>query len=163
MARDQRNIYVKHLINVAAALDVRPGDLIASVGQPAISVTRVPLYSWVSAGAMASNDAPQDASGEVIGTNLDSRGQWIALQVQGDSMDRISPPGSLIFVNRNDRDLVPGGCYVVANELHEATYKRWRPDPSRFEPYSTNPEHAPIIPNGEITVIGRVRQTKMHM
>jgi SOS-response transcriptional repressor LexA len=150
----------------AKKLGVSPAWLLTGEGSgpgSSGSPNYIPLISWINAGKMAADEAPSEAIDTVVAANLDPNGQWIALRVQGDSMDRISPPGSVIFVNRNDRDLVPGGFYVVANELHEATYKRWRPDPSRFEPYSNNPEHAPIIPNGEITVIGRVRQTMLQM
>jgi SOS-response transcriptional repressor LexA len=88
-------------------------------------------------------------------------GDWFALTVEGDSMDRISPPGSIIFVNRRDRKLIPNGCYVILNEDGEATYKRYRPDPDRFEPVSGNKDLDPLFPKGTITVIGRVRRTMM--
>lgn len=123
----------------------------------------VPILTWVSAGALALEDGQQDIIGEIDMSGLDPRGRWIALRVEGDSMDRISPPGSLIFVNLNDRRLVTNACYVIANDGGAATYKRFRANPPRFEPVSTNQAHDPIYPDGEPSVIGRVRRTLLEM
>jgi SOS-response transcriptional repressor LexA len=125
--------------------------------------SKVPVLTWVSAGAMARDDGQQDIIGEVEARDLDPKGRWIALRVEGDSMDRISPPGSLIFVNLADRRLVTNACYIIANDDGEATYKRFRANPPRFEPVSTNPVHEPIFPDGEPTVLGRVRRTVLEM
>lgn len=78
-------------------------------------------------------------------------------------MDRISPPDSMIIVNRRDKRLVANACYVIADGDGGATYKRYRPDPMRFEPVSTNPAHEPMFPDHEPTIIGRVRRTILDM
>lgn len=124
----------------------------------------VPLISWVSAGEMATPDTIEAASDveRIPSPNL-PRGDWIALRVVGDSMDRISPPDSIIFVNRADRRLVANGCYVIATDDGEATYKRFRPSPDRFEPVSVNPAHEPFFPDGTPTIIGRVRKSILDM
>jgi SOS-response transcriptional repressor LexA len=127
------------------------------------SVTDVPILSWVSAGAMARDDVQQDVIGEIRMYDLDPRGEWIALRVEGDSMDRISPPGSLILVDLTDKALVPNACYIITDSDSQATYKRFRSNPSRFEPVSTNPSHDPIYPDGEPAVIGRVRRSLIDM
>jgi len=124
---------------------------------------RVPILSWVSAGQMARDEGQQDIIGEADAADLDPKGQWIALRVDGDSMDRISPPGSLIFVNLLDRRLVTNACYIITNADGEATYKRFRANPPRFEPVSTNPAHEPIFPDGEPVVLGRVRRSIIDM
>lgn len=125
---------------------------------------RVPLLSWISAGALAETASLADWEDvptiEVGGL---AAGDWIALEVDGDSMDRISPPKSIILVNRRDKRLVPNACYVVADEEGAATYKRWRPSPSRFEPVSTNPNHEPIYPTAEPLIVGRVRRSILEM
>lgn len=74
-------------------------------------------------------------------------------------MDLYSPPGSIIFVNRNERDAVDGGFYVVATDDGDATYKRFRKNPDRLEPESTNREHQTIYPRNPLTIIGRVKHT----
>lgn len=124
---------------------------------------RVPIVTWVSAGAMARDDAQQEPIGEIDASDLDPKGQWIALRVEGDSMDRISPPGSVIFVNLRDKRLVTNACYIITNGDGEASYKRFRANPPRFEPVSTNPAHEPIFPDGEPAVIGRVRRSFIDM
>lgn len=122
----------------------------------------VPLVSWVSAGAMRQDDIQDEIIGWVTVCELEDD-DWIALRVEGDSMDRISPPDSVILVNRNDTRLVPNACYVISDGDGNATYKRYRPSPPRFEPVSTNPEHEPIFPENDPVVVGRVRMTLLKM
>lgn len=127
-----------------------------------------PLISWVSAGNLRSPDAIAEIDGapRIYAPDLEQKGDWIALRVEGDSMDRISPPESVIFVNLKDRRLVPNACYVIADtDTGEATYKRWRPSPDRWEPVSVNPAHEPFFPPEDqvIKVIGRVRKSVLAM
>jgi phage repressor protein C with HTH and peptisase S24 domain len=126
----------------------------------------VPLVSWVSAGPLVLADAVEEYADatRVVGPDLDAGGDWIALEVDGDSMNKISPPGSIIFVNRKDRRLVPNACYVIADETGAATYKRWRPD-TGWGPVSTNDDHAPLKlrAGAEPTIIGRVKLSLIRM
>ena len=124
----------------------------------------VPLISWVSAGEMETPDGVDlGADVERIPSPNLPKGNWIALRVVGDSMDRISPPDSIIFVNRADRRLVANGCYVIATPDGEATYKRYRPSPDRFEPVSVNPAHEQFFPDGMPKIVGRVRKSILDM
>lgn len=125
-------------------------------------VADVPLVSWVSAGQLM-REHFAGAELERIHVPDLPKGDWIALRVQGDSMDRISPPESVIVVNRKDRKLVANACYVIADEEGNATYKRFRPSPMRFEPVSTNPDHEPIFPDNEPRIVGRVRLSILKM
>jgi len=124
---------------------------------------KVPLIDWVSAGKMSYSDIGEEIIGFVEETGLDRDGDWIALRVKGDSMDRISPPESIIFVDRRDQVLVPNACYVISNTDGEATYKRFRPNPMRFEPVSTNSLHEPIYPTREPLIVGRVKKSILDM
>lgn len=134
---------------------------------PVIRGHYVPLISWVSAGAPKTPDAVEEieSAPRIYAPDLDPKGEWIALRVDGDSMDRISPPDSIIFVNMKDRRLVANACYVITNpDDGAATYKRWRPNPNRWEPVSVNPEHEPLFVDGDQPkVIGRVRKSVLSM
>jgi SOS-response transcriptional repressor LexA len=123
----------------------------------------VPLVSWVSAGKMSFPDVSEDMVEILRVSDLGQAGDWIALRVVGDSMDRISPPESIIFVDRADKVLVPNACYVISNGDGEATYKRFRSNPMRFEPVSTNPSHEPIYPTREPLIVGRVKKSTIQM
>lgn len=125
-------------------------------------VIEVPLITWISAGGMTRDDIAQEAIGTIAVCDL-PQGDWFALTVRGDSMDRISPPDSVIFVNRKDKQLVANACYVIDDGEGNATYKRFRPNPMRFEPVSTNPTHEPIFPDNEPTIVGRVGMSQIRM
>jgi len=128
---------------------------------PGQDQTRVNLISWVSAGKLLRDDVAEDILDVLVATAL-PKGEWIALRVDGDSMDRISPPGSVIFINTKDKRLIANALYVIADEDGNATYKRYRPGPPpRFEPVSTNGNIEPIFPENEPAIIGRVRRTML--
>lgn len=140
-----------------------PEELLSESATPSI---RAPLIAWVSAGAMRGNDLSDEQLGVVSAFGLPP-GDWIALRVEGDSMDRISPPGSIIFVNRKDKRLVGNALYVIDDGEGNATYKRFRPGKTgprfRFEPVSANADLDALFPENEPTIIGRVRRTMLDM
>lgn len=155
---------VETIARLARALDTSPEWLAFGIGEPISNRAFIPLVTWVSAGAFQPADTVVDLSEfpivEIAGL---PDGEWFALTVEGDSMNRISPPGSIIAVNRRDRRLIPNGCYIIQNEEGEVTYKRYRPAPERFEPVSTNDDHPSLFPSGAIKVIGRVRRSILDM
>lgn len=159
LERGERRLTQDWMQKIADALHVGVTDLLEV---QSARLTSVPLLGWVSAGDLARDDIADEALGslEVAGLGV---GDWLALRVKGDSMDRISPPDSIIIVNRKDQRLVANACYVIADESGEATYKRYRPSPSRFEPVSTNPVHEPIFPDREPTIVGRVKLSMLEM
>lgn len=127
---------------------------------------RVPLISWVSAGALAMPDYVPDGFDEVPyvhAPDLDPNGDWIALRVDGRSMDKISPHDSIIFVNRKERTLIPNALYIIGDNNGGATYKRFRP-PNILEAVTTKPEDYPSMTfNQEPDIIGRVRKTVLSL
>ncbi len=163
-ADQERKLPVEWAEKIAHHLDLDLAYLVL----PHVGPLGAPLISWVSAGDLKTPGVvlePGDAKMAYI-HGLDPEGDWIALEVEGDSMDRISPPESIIFVNRKDRRLVANACYVIADaEGGQASYKRFRPNPDRWEPVSTNPEHEPVfVKKGrEPVIIGRVRKTLLSM
>lgn len=135
---------------------------IALASQSDLVATEAPLISWVSAGHLMSDSAIDEAIGTakaVLGP-----GDWIALRVEGESMDRISPPGSIIFVDRSDKRLANGAFYVIDDGEGHSTYKRFvAGDEMRFEPVSKNKDLKPIYPDNEPTVVGRVKLTMLDL
>lgn len=135
-----------------------PGEEIPEVS----SSVDIPIISWVSAGDLQRDDLSDEQIGSLTFGPLD-KGDWIALRVKGDSMDKVSPPDSIILVNRADKKLVPNACYVIDDGEGYATYKRYRPSPDRFEPVSMNENHHPIFPENMPTIIGRVWRSILEM
>lgn len=131
--------------------------------------TLVPKLSWVSAGAFATTEGISENTefDDYVSVSGLGNGEWYAfdIPIEFDSMDRISPPGSIIIVNRRDKRLVPNACYVITDGEGGATYKRFRPNPTRFEPVSTNAAHEPIFPDGGNMpgIFGRVKQSILNM
>lgn len=127
-------------------------------------LVKVPMLdSLVSASNLSAREAVrvEDVKRYVAASDLPP-GEWIALTVEGDSMDRVSPNGSIIFVNRADTTLTDGGLYVVALESDDGTtYKRYRQHPDLFVPYSTNLDHTPILLDVPYRVVGRVYRTML--
>ncbi|WP_315759338.1 S24 family peptidase [Bradyrhizobium sp. SZCCHNRI2007] len=128
-------------------------------------ITMVPLLDRVTAGRLRSpasqipvEDVPLLAFADL------GRGEFFALEVDGDSMDRYSPEGSIIIVNKAERDLVNGRCYVFS--LHgETTYKMWQNGEVPYlAPHSTNSANKPIFfKKRDLEVIGRVKRTLLNL
>jgi phage repressor protein C with HTH and peptisase S24 domain len=154
-----------NLLAIARDFGISVNWLATGVGTPTEEPTaaEVPLLAMISAGAMMRDDVADEALGTVTVSDLPP-GDWIALRVVGDSMDRISPPDSTIFVDRRDKLLVPNGLYVIADTDGNATYKRFRPGPpKRFEPVSSNKDLEPLFPDNDPMIVGRVKRTQLDM
>lgn len=159
---------VDSLTALAPVLKTSVGWLAAGEGMeeiddnPAI-VTAIPVISWVQAGLPNLAEIIADAPRIYLANMPD--GEWFALRVEGDSMDRISPPGSIIIINRKQRLLAANACFVFTDENGAGTYKRYRPAPPRLEPVSTNLTHEPIFLSGQSDprVVGRVRFSLLEM
>lgn len=143
--------------------DSRLVHLLNAAGGP--SFARVPLLDMVSAGKLADpatqipvEDVPLLAFADL------GRGDFFALKVDGDSMDRLSPDGSIIVVNRDDRTLVAEKAYIFAIR-GQTTFKLWRPDPPHLAPHSWNGANKPIFVKQDkhLEVIGRVRRTVLDL
>ena len=119
------------------------------------SIVRVPLISWVQASRYVEIYDPYergDSEGDVeVPYGKDT---LIALRVKGGSMNRVAPEGSVIIVDYADKSLISGKYYVVKQD-GKATFKRYRTNPDRFEPDSTE-SHDTIFPDGAVEVVGRV-------
>lgn len=143
-------------------LGVSPGwILFGNEDSEANELIRVPHVSWVSAGNLKRQDGVTDADIEryVPVANL-PKGDWMALTVDGDSMNRVAPQGSVIIVNRAEDALINDRFYVFTLETGETTFKRYRREPTpMLQPFSTNLDHLSIaVDADEFYVVGRVRR-----
>lgn len=144
------------------AIEAVTGLVVPSPNAPVM----VPMFDWVSAGKLREprsqipvEDVPLLAFADL------GPGDFFALTVKGNSMDRLSPEGSIIVVDRRDKTLISGKCYVFAVR-GEITFKRWNPGPPAYlEPDSTEPMHKPtfVKRRRDLEVIGRVRRTVLDL
>jgi len=168
-AGKEQGVSTRTLTALAPVLNTNVSWLADGVGNEvgeAIELERndVPLISWISAGEMTDQDCIMDTIEYPVVTTYNlPRGQWIALRVDGTSMNKISPPDSIIFVNTHDRRLVANGCYVIADETGKATYKRYRPSENPPWQPASYEKIAPPNLEGAIKVIGRVRRSVIDM
>ncbi len=128
-------------------------------------MTLVPLLDKVTAGRLRSpssqipvEDVPLLAFADL------GRGEFFALGVEGDSMNLVSPESSTIIVNKADRSLLNGKCYIFSLR-GETTFKMWAGgDTPHLAPYSTNPANKPIFfKKRDLEVIGRVKRTLLDL
>lgn len=125
-------------------------------------VVDVPVLSQVQAGALADAIEPHAFAGDAPHERVASAPETtIALRVQGSSMNHVAPEGSLALVDYSDRDLISGRYYVVKIGDH-ATFKRYRSNPDRFEPDSTE-SHDTIFPEKPVLVVGRVFRIQLDL
>lgn len=120
-------------------------------------IRRVPLISWTQAANFSEPAVPSltsDAKDQIAVAN--SRTTLFALHVVDSAMTRVAPEGSIVIVDYGDKSLVPGRCYIVRHG-NQAIFRRYRTDPVRLEPDSTDP-HETIFIGHDMEVVGRVLQ-----
>lgn len=122
-------------------------------------LVKVPVISLVSASNLRDQAGVTAADIERWVTVADlPAGDWVALGVDGDSMNRVAPDGSTILVNRADDRLLDGRFYVFSMGGGAATFKRYKRSPEMIQPYSTNPDHLPMPIGDDLYVFGRARR-----
>jgi SOS-response transcriptional repressor LexA len=157
-----RPISRKMALRYADAFGVDPGWLLYGTKDQSITTSDVdvPLLSMVSAGNLRFQPAVEkhDIIKHIKVGDLPA-GDWIALQVDGDSMNRIAPDGAILVVNRADTRLLDGRFYIFSIDDGEATFKMYKKNPDRLQPYSTNPDHmATPADRDDLYVFGRVKR-----
>ena len=152
LERGRMQLTQRWLERISAALQVSPIELMSET--PA-DVRLIPLLGSVPAGEPG--EAIEDPQGWFPIPAKVSGPKAFALSPKGDSMDRLAAEGEIIVVDPEDLDLVPGRAYVVRNGSGESTFKRYRSDPPRLDPESSNPAHKPILIGREpFVIVGRV-------
>lgn len=99
----------------AKAFGVSAGWLLFDDQEEPQGEVEIPVISMVNAGALREEQGVMhhDIEAWIKVSDL-PKGDWVGLAVEGDSMDRIAPDGSTIFVNRADTRLVDGRFYVFS-------------------------------------------------
>jgi SOS-response transcriptional repressor LexA len=126
--------------------------LVAGATEP---IKTVPIIGLSSAGAW------REAIGVPIGTMsipaaIGSKDAF-AIEVKGDSMDLLIEDGGYVLVDPAQTQLYDGKVYLIQNDEFETTVKRYRSNPARFCPMSSNPEHQEFpVGQGQFHVVGRV-------
>lgn len=147
----------KTLCAIAEALNWSIEELLgqSNLSNKSVPMAAVPVVSWVEAGSFSEASDPYEPGDSVNEIQVPSTSTTlIALVVRGSSMNRVAPDGSTILVDYSRCDLISGKYYVVKNG-DGATFKRYRSNPDRFEPNSTE-DHQIIFPQDSITVVGQV-------
>lgn len=123
-----------------------------------------PLLDMVSAGELLAPLSQIDVTAaKRIFFNGLGPGEFFALTVEGDSMNKQSPQNSIILVNKAETEPVSGKSYVFEYE-GKTTYKLWKASPRSFVPNSTNKTHKTLpVAKSDFRVIGRVKRTVLDL
>ncbi|ORE90670.1 putative bacteriophage-related transcriptional repressor [Stappia sp. 22II-S9-Z10] len=163
----------KHALFYGRRFKADPCWLLFGVGEGPKGVARaqvaaedareISVLSWVAAGQMSEAMIPDPDGTQKLTVGGLGAGSFFGLTVSGDSMNRVSPEGSIVIVDANDRELQAGQPYIFSIR-GDATYKRWQPSPPRLEPDSWLP-HDTIFLDGTNTmfVVGRVKRTMLDL
>lgn len=115
----------------------------------------IPVIGFTSAGSW--REAVQVPIGRMSLPQHIAGVNSFAVEVQGDSMNKLIDDGGWIVVDPNDKVLRAGKCYLLQNDSHEVTVKQYAAAPPRFEPVSDNSEHVSfLVSEFEFKVLGRV-------
>lgn len=135
---------------IANALSISPLEIIA---QPGSGLRMVPLIGDIAAGEFAL--ALHEPLGWVPVPGHIAGHHCFALRPKGDSMDEVATEDDYVVFDPDQNALEDRKIYAVRCD-DEATFKRYRSDPPRLEPMSSNPAHRPIMVGAEpFTVIAR--------
>lgn len=128
--------------------------LLGMEDDPGSNVRRIKRIGQVPAGSL--REALKQSTDTVeVSANL-PKGVF-ALEVDGESMNKIAPFGADVIVDPNDKALFSGDLYVLSNDTGEFTFKRYLENPSRLVPMSSDPSHQEMrLGNEPINIIGRV-------
>ncbi|MBD8677949.1 LexA family protein [Sphingomonas sp. CFBP 13720] len=119
-------------------------------------VARIPIIGQVAAGNW--REAVHQSMGSIPSPDAEISPLAFALNVDGDSMDKLVADGGTVIVDPSDKALYPGRYYVVINDTGETTFKQFAADPARLIPCSTNAEHREIVVGDgtAFSIVGRV-------
>lgn len=141
--------------DISYAEAVKIYELLRLLPEGATGVQRIPVIGLTSAGNWREAiempiwhlTIPSGASGR----------RAFAVQVVGDSMNKLIRDGGYVVIDPDQKSLNDGKCYLIQNGEHEVTVKAYRNHPARFEPLSDNELHEGfLVSECDFIVLGRV-------
>lgn len=166
-AQDGRGVRAKTIAALAKVLETTPGFLMSgiddnsreagAVSSGAAGASSLPFLEWAEAGDYTAADKSVEG-GTLLGEHAWPRGTFVT-RVVDESMNRLAPAGSYIVVDRTERMVSTGLCYLGVLD-GELLFRRWLPNPERAEPFSTDPGYQTefMRPGRRWDIIGRVRR-----
>lgn len=150
LERSQRPLTLEWIERLSKALGVPPVQLMTDA--PGHHLVMIPVVGRISAGNW--KEAVEQADIYITPPGVPAHA--FALQADGDSMDLLVADGGYVIIDPNLADLRDGKVYAVMSGDGETTLKKYRADPARLEPCSSNPAHTTISLGREpFTVIGQ--------
>ena len=150
---ETRSMKIDVLEKIAEALDVSLSELIFKAHP--FPYRHVPIRGVVNAGdPMITFDDLTDYETVAFDTE---RGDFFALKVQGQSMDKVAPDGSTIIVDPKQTD--PQALHkqaIVALQDGEVIFKIWDNTLKLFQPKSTRDDYDPIPAKYGAEILGKV-------
>ena len=150
---ETRSMKIDVLEKIAEALDVSLSELIFKAHP--FPYRHVPIRGAVNAGdPMITFDDLTDYETVAFDTE---RGDFFALKVQGQSMDKVAPDGSTIIVDPKQTD--PQALHkqpIVALQDGEVIFKIWDNTLKLFQPKSTRDDYDPIPAKYGAEILGKV-------
>ena len=126
----------------------------------AIQARKIPVLGRVAAG-IPINAITEIIDTEEISEDMAKTGDFLALQIQGDSMEPKISNGDVVIVRQQD-DAETGDTVIALINGDDAVCKRLRKYKEGLELISTNPSYAPLyfdeetIKNKPVKIIGKV-------
>lgn len=154
LEKSQRRLDFDWVSKFAKAFEISELELVGQ-GASTDAVTEVPVVGSISAGNW--HEAVQHAVETIsVPASLLPGPNIFALKPIGTSMNLLVEDDGHVLINPDDADLRDGKVYAVMRNDGETTLKRYRADPARLEPCSSDPSHQPITLGKEpFIVIGR--------
>jgi len=115
----------------------------------------VPIIGFASAGKW--REAVEVPIGRMTLPAHVAGAKAFAVEVKGDSMNKLVEDGGWIVVDPDDKVLAAGKSYLLQNSDFEVTVKQYQKGPPRFEPVSDNADHKCFLASDhDFVVLGRV-------
>jgi len=120
-------------------------------------VQHVPVISFRSAALLALDMTadPHTMAEDYIPVTAGSS-KLFAVFLEDEAVNLAFPIGTLVVIDYADR-APTDGVFCLASVAGDPILRRWRADPARFEPVSTDPRYEPVLADSASPIIGCAR------